>query len=220
MSFAPTTVGFSEFAIFLETNEPVPFRPLFDFLAEIETLARQPNHLGDSAVMEVLEIQTGTKFVRLTFESKVAVAALAVAILALANDVASGMTKPSGALAESAAAMCVSHGVVECVVTTSQGQIRISRNEMPAVQLLEAQSTGNAFNADEEGGLIEVSATIDGPAPDGTLEAARRLEGVEDAHLQWDGVKSTLICETRYGGGQARELQRQMFELLDPSNFD
>ncbi len=137
MSTAPISVGEHELAIFLVTNEPVPARPLLNFLYEVERRARLQRHLGPSAVVEILEIRTGTKLVWLSFDRAVALAGLAVAVAAYGNDVAGAVQQPSGRLAETMAAMCLDNGVVECVITTSKGQVRISRDQMPAVELLQ-----------------------------------------------------------------------------------
>lgn len=216
MSSAPSKVGQAKLAIFLQTNEPVPFQPLFEFLKEIELLARQPHHLGPVAMMEVLEVQTGTKLIKLTFDRTVALTSLAVAIVALGNDIASGMKQPSGGIAESAASLCAHHGVVECVVTTSEGQIHILRDEMPAVNALENKATQQSAT----GPSIELSATIPGPIMSNILDSVRQLEGASDAQLLWDGTNSTILCKTYYGGGQARELQRQLNQLLSPQDYD
>jgi hypothetical protein len=216
MSSAPSKVGQAKLAIFLQTNEPVPFQPLFEFLKEIELLARQPHHLGPVAMMEVLEVQTGTKLIKLTFDRTVALTSLAVAIVALGNDIASGMKQPSGGIAESAALLCAHHGVVECVVTTSEGQIHILRDEMPAVNALE----NKAAQQSATGSSIELSATIPGPIMSNILDSVRQLEGASDAQLLWDGTNSTILCKTYYGGGQARELQRQLNQLLSPQDYD
>ncbi len=137
MSAPPKFVGSTQLAIFLQTNEPVPARPLITLLSEIERLARLQRNLGPTASMEILTIETGTKFVLLNFDRKVALASLAIAVLAFGNDVASGFQKPTGRLAEAAGALCVDHGVSECVITTSEGQLRIARDDMPAIQNIE-----------------------------------------------------------------------------------
>lgn len=143
MSAPPKTVEANELAFFLQTNERIPARALLDFIGEIEKLARSRRHLGPDAIVEILEVVTGTKLVRMTFDRKISVsglavggASLAVAVLALGNDVASRIQQPSGRLPESVARMCIDSGVVECVVTTSEGQIIIGRDAMPAVARL------------------------------------------------------------------------------------
>jgi len=136
MSAAPETVAENELAFFLVTNEPVPARPLLNFLYEVERRALLKRNFGPSTTVEIIEIKTGTKLVRISFTSAIALASLAVAVAAFANDLVSGVQQPSGRLAETMAAMCLDHGVVECVVTTSEGQVRISREQMPAVGVI------------------------------------------------------------------------------------
>lgn len=143
MSAPSKTVEVNELAFFVQTNEPIPARALLDFVGEIEKLARSRRHLGPDAIVEILEVITGTKLVRMTFDRNVAVAglgvgtaSLAVAVLALGNDVAGRIQQPSGRLPESVARMCLDNGVVECVITTSEGQIMIGRDAIPAVTRL------------------------------------------------------------------------------------
>ena len=133
MSAPPKTVGQYELAFFFQTNEPIPARPLLNFLYEVERIARTRRHLGPSAVVEISEIQTGTKLVRLTFDRKLALATLAVAVVALGNDLIDRMQQRSGRLAESIAEMCLDHGVAECVVTTPEVHVRITRDQLPAI---------------------------------------------------------------------------------------
>lgn len=212
MSFPPAIVPENELVIFLQTNEPVPYRPLFAFLAAVESLARRPDHFGALAVMEVLEIKTGTKLIKVNLEVAGFLVSLASFGLALAGE----LKRPSGELPESAAALCVGHGVVECNVTTSRGQIRILRDEIPAIRLLESRPVGE----NPQGESIELSASVAGPVLSNILDSARQLDGVEDSRLLWDGEKSTIVCQTRYGGGQARELQRQLQHLLTPQDYN
>lgn len=65
-------VGEHELAFFFQTNEPIPARPLLNFLYEVERIALTQRHLGPSAVVEITEVRTGTKSVRLTFNRKLA----------------------------------------------------------------------------------------------------------------------------------------------------
>jgi hypothetical protein len=46
MSAAPKTVELNELAFFFQTNEPIPARPLLDFLYEVERIARTRRYLG------------------------------------------------------------------------------------------------------------------------------------------------------------------------------
>jgi hypothetical protein len=57
-------------------------------------------------------------------------------VIGLGNDLMGRLQAPSGRLSESVARMCLDHGVVRCVVTSSEGSVWISRDEMPAVRTL------------------------------------------------------------------------------------
>lgn len=50
------------------------------------------------------------------------------------------------------------------------------------------------------------------------LSRIERLDGVEGVGIQWDGDQATLICKTPFGGGQVRELQRQIYEEISSEN--
>lgn len=170
MSAPPKIVEVNELAFFLQTNEPVPARALLDFIGELERLARSKRHLGPDALVEIVEVITGTKLVRMTFDRKVAVAgvgvgaaSLAVAVLALANDVAGRIQQPSGRLSESVARMCVDNGVVECVITTSEGQIMIGRDAIPAVTRLRERRDAAAI--DDFGEEMKVAGATARPRP-------------------------------------------------------
>lgn len=143
-------VGEYELAFFFQTNEPIPARPLLNFLYEVERIALTRRHLGPSAIVEITEVRTGTKSVRLTFNQKIlaigaAVAAgtLAVEVSRLGLDIADRLQQqPRSRLAESVAEMCLDHGVVESVISTHTNQIRIPRDEMPALGALETKRMG------------------------------------------------------------------------------
>jgi hypothetical protein len=143
-------VGEHELAFFFQTNEPIPARPLLNFLYEVERIALTQRHLGPSAVVEITEVRTGTKSVRLTFNQTllaagVAIAAgtLAVEVARLGLDIADRLQQqPRGRLAESVAEMCLDYGVVESTISTHYEQIRIPRNDMPALRALEEKRSG------------------------------------------------------------------------------
>src|SRR3569832_1544434 len=105
MSAPPQRVADNELAFFFQTNEPVPARPLLVFLGEIERIAKSQRHLGPGTLVEITEIVTGTKLVRITFGDRVSLAALAVAVITLGNDLADRFTQPRGRLPESVAEM-------------------------------------------------------------------------------------------------------------------
>lgn len=153
MSAAPKVVGELELAFFFQTNEPIPARPLLTFIAEVERIALSKRFFGPSAIVEVTEIITGTKLVRLTVNQKiqkqslhVSMGALLVSAAGLGLNIADRLQKPTGKLAEAAAEMCVENGVVECVVTTSEGQIRVTRDQMPAIKTLKDRRERTAEN--------------------------------------------------------------------------
>ena len=155
MSAPPENVGERELAFFFQTNEPIPARPLLNFLYEVDRIARTRGHLGPAAVVEITEVRTGTKLVRFTFDRKVALAALAVAVIALGHDLSARIQQPTGRLAESVAEMCLDHGVAECVISTSEGQVRITRDQMPAIARLREKRErvdriGQAFGDDSD----------------------------------------------------------------------
>lgn len=142
-------VGEHELAFFFQTNEPIPARPLLNFLYEVERIALTHRHLGPSAVVEITEVRTGTKSVRLTFNQKLAgvVAAaaagtFAVEVMRLGLDIADRLQQPRGRLVEAVAEMCLDHGVIEFTITTHNQQILIPRDEMPALKTLEAKRSG------------------------------------------------------------------------------
>ena len=149
MSAAPETVEGNELVFFFQTNEPIPARPLLDFLYEVERIARLRRHLGPDAVVEISEVITGTKLVRLSFGQKIALAgaafagaSAAAAVAQLGIDLASNIQKPTGRLAESVARMCLDHGVAECIITTPDGRVRISRDAVKAVAVLQNRREG------------------------------------------------------------------------------
>lgn len=150
-------VGEHELAFFFQTNEPIPARPLLNFLYEVERIALTQRHLGPSALVEITEVRTGTKSVRLTFNQKmlaagIAVAAgtLAVEVARLGLDIADRLQQPRGRLAEAVAEMCLDHGVVESIITMHDVQISIPRDEMPALKTVEAKRARGSVQQSQE----------------------------------------------------------------------
>jgi hypothetical protein len=183
VSAPPDVVGENELAFFFQTNEPVPARPLLIFIAEVERIALTKRHLGPSAIVEVTEIRTGTKLVRLTFDQKikagtlgVAVGGLVVAVAHLGLDIADRIQQPHGRLAESVAEMCLDNGVVECVVTTREGKIRISRDDVAATMTVEAKRTGQFVGRTPN--LKSYPLDVDG-----AVSASEMASAVPDPHL-------------------------------------
>ena len=144
MSAPLDVVDENELAFFFLTNEPVPARPFLTFIAEVERIAQTQRHLGPFALVEVSEVITGTKHLRLTFGQKIqkqtvliAAGTLALGVANLGLDIAGRLKRPTGRLPESVAEMCLDNGVVECVVTTSKQRIHITREDMPALNTVE-----------------------------------------------------------------------------------
>lgn len=220
MSAPPKIVEANELAFFLQTNEPIPARALLDFVGEIEKLARSRRHLGPDAMVEIVEVITGTKLIRMTFDRKVAVAglgvgmaSLAVAVLALGNDVAGRIQQPSGRLPESVARMCLDNGVVECVITTSEGQVMIGRDAIPAVTRLRDRRDADALeNFGDELATSPATPRARPSKPDELADHAEpaRLRALEDVvealpRRARDGRIYTLVGSLLPPIGGARE---------------
>lgn len=211
MSAPPKLADANEIAFFLQTNEPVPARALLDFIGEIEKLARSRRHLGPDAMVEIVEVITGTKLVRMTFDRKLAMTGLAVAVLALANDVAGRIQEPTGRLPQTVARMCVDNGVVECVITTSEGQIMIGRDAIPAVAQLRDRREAAAI-ADAEAGAAQAvpreraakPETLEGPSEPGRLRALDDIVAAGLGRVS-DGRVYTLVGSLQQPDGGARE---------------
>lgn len=198
-------VGEHELAFFFQTNEPIPARPLLNFLYEVERIALTQRHLGASAVVEITEVRTGTKSVRLTFNQKMAVVVAAAAagtfaveVARLGLDIADRLQRPNGRLAMAAAEMCIDHGVVESVISTHSEQIRIPRDEMPAVKALEVKRSGLSYRqspsrspfplqVDDAISKTEVEAV---PSPDFIVQ---RGEILADSSRPRDGRVYTVV---------------------------
>lgn len=193
MSSAPISVGHNELAFFLVTNEPIPARPLMYFISEVERQARFQRHLGTSVVVEILEIRTGTKLVLLSFDRFVAVGSLAIAVAAYGNDIAGQVQQPSGKLAEAVATLCVDHGVVECVITTSEGQLRIARDEMPAVQRIRQRREDAAFPK------TAIPHSDGSTFSDGTGYAAPSVSKSDPATVRYQEAELVSPARTRQG---------------------
>ncbi|HYG28708.1 MAG TPA: hypothetical protein VD887_00680 [Allosphingosinicella sp.] len=181
MSAAPETVEGNELAFFFQTNEPIPAKPLLDFLYEVERIARSRRYLGSDAVVEIVEVITGTKLVRLSFGKKIAFAgaafagaSAAAAVAQLGIDLAGRMQQPTGRLAESLARMCLDHGVAECVITTQEGRVQISRDEIQAVAMLRDRR-----NARETVRVVPTPRAKPALADEPLL--ARRIEEIREA---------------------------------------
>lgn len=172
-------VGENELAFFFQTNEPIPARPLLNFLYEVERIALTQRHLGPSAVVEITEVRTGTKSVRLTFNQKLAAAGIALAagtlgveVTRLGLDIADRLQhQPRGRLAESVAEMCLDHGVVESIISTHDQQIHIPRDEMPALRALEARRSGAPIL--ERGSRPSFPLQVDDAVSKSEIEAVR-----------------------------------------------
>ena len=106
MSTPPEVVGENELAFFFQTNEPIPARPLLAFIWEVERIALTRRYFGPSVLVEITEIQTGTKLVRLTLNQKVGIATAigttvmaAVAVAEFGLHIADRIQQPKGRLA-------------------------------------------------------------------------------------------------------------------------
>ena len=151
MSGPLATVGDNELAFFFQTNEPIPARPLLNFIYEVERITLTRRFFGPSGLVEVTEVRTGTKLVRLTFNQKVAAASLTVAAVGVAAtvgqlglNIADRIKQPAGRLAETVAEMCLDNGVAECVITTPEMQIKVGRDELPAIETVLQKRAGIA----------------------------------------------------------------------------
>jgi hypothetical protein len=199
-------VGANELAFFFQTNEPIPARPLLNFLYEVERIALTQRHLGPSAVVEITEVRTGTKSVRLTFNQKMLAAGVAVAAVTLAAevtrlglDIADRLQQqPRSRLAESVAEMCLDHGVVESVITTHTNQIHIPRDEMPALRALEVKRSGTAARQPASRSLFPLQ--VDDANSKSEMEAAhspdlitQRGEILADFSRPRDGRVYTIV---------------------------
>jgi hypothetical protein len=158
MSAVPNDLAANELAIFFQTNEQVPARALLNFIYEVDRIARTKRHFGPDALVEILEVRTGTKLVKLSIESKLAAATLVVALAAFANDISLRIQQSSGRLAQSVAQMCIENGVVECEIRTSDTHIKITREEIRAVPILDRRRSvegltgyGNRYGLDYGG---------------------------------------------------------------------
>lgn len=220
MSGPPEIVGEHELAFFFQTNEPVPARPLLNFLYEVERIARTQRHLGPSAVVEITEIRTGTKLARLTFDRKLAVGSLAVAVIALGNDLLARILQPTGRLAESVAEMCLDHGVAECVITTSEAQVRIIRDDLPAIAVVqEKRAALGSFAArkmDPDGAKVtsEASARLAEPLMRRSDEVLMPSEAVlRDGSRGFDERVYTLVGKLRPPGSAGNRVPAQDWQF-------
>lgn len=137
MSAPPERVAPHEIAFFFNTNEQVPAAPLLFFISEIERIARTKRHFGDQVFLELIQVETGTKLVKLSVNQKIALAAVAVAgwqaaiqTSEFALDIADRLKKENR-LAQCAADMAFRHGVIATTIVGHEVHVTIPRDEMP-----------------------------------------------------------------------------------------
>lgn len=188
MSSPPEIVDVREIALFFQTNEPIPTRPLLKILNEVDRIAHSSRHLGPHALVEIVDITTGTKLVRLSVEAKIALGSLGVALASLASDLSNRIQQPSGRLAESIAELCLDHGVAECVITTSDTQVRITRDQIPAIHAVQKrrdrdEAIGSATPHSDEIPFSDGTEFSDGT---GFRTASSRAGRVEDRLIARD----------------------------------
>lgn len=156
MSSAPEVVGDLQLSFFFQTNEPIPAKALMDFVRQVDRVAHFKKYLGPTAIVELLEIRTGTKLIIFSFsqaESKlvtnVAIASFVVGVLALGNDLRESIKETNSPIANSVATMCLDHGVVNMTVTTSAGRYLIDRDEVSMVADLRDQRISSEDDGSE-----------------------------------------------------------------------
>jgi hypothetical protein len=214
MSAPLKTVEPTEIAFFFQTNEPVPARPLLDFLYEVERIAHSRRYIGPDAIVEIMEVVTGTKLVRMSFNRKVAFtsvglagASLTVAVAQLGNDLVGRIQQPTGRLAESVARMCLDHGVAECVVTTPEGQVQISRDAIKAIAVLQSRRDIAEATADMPTGPRPKSLLSDERVLADERILAQRIEDIRPASpgREHDGRIYTLVGRLQSPGAGSRD---------------
>lgn len=157
MSAPPRTVAANEVAFFFQTNEPVPALPIVFFVAEVERLALSKRHFGPDVMLELLQVETGTKLVKLSINQRIALAAVGVAawqaalqtgdfVLAVAEQL-----RDESPLAKCVAGMGAYHGVVSTTIVGSTTSVTVMREEMRAYRDLVApivvpHSDGSRFS--------------------------------------------------------------------------
>ena len=230
MSAAPSVVSDDELAFFFQTNEPIPARPLLAFIWEVERIALTRRYFGPDALVEITEIKTGTKLVRLSINQKIGIATaagtLATAAVAVAEfglHIADRVQRPTGRLAETVAEMCLENGVAECVITTSDAQISIGRDHIPAIETVK--------NKRESNGLRKLAPDVQRHPlrPDDSVSATRveevrldePVELTQDLRAEVlrprDGRIYTMLGTLRRPGDDENVVPPQEWEFLSQS---
>lgn len=164
MSKAIEVAADNELAFFFETSTdaPMPAAPLLFFISEVERIAKTKRHFGPDAIVELLEVRTGSKSVRLSINQKIAIAGVAATALVglptaaqVSIDIHERLVRGNGRLATCVAEMSVDHGVI-AVTSTGGATCRvITRDDMPAVKKVLHQRMSEAFGQQKRSRIRE-----------------------------------------------------------------
>jgi hypothetical protein len=135
MSQPPDNLAANEIVFYFETNQPIPAGDVGRFIVELGRIAQAHRYLGPDGVLELVEVQTGTLWVKL-----LAIAGLGGSFAAMGSfalDVSDRLQSTDNRLAQCAAKMVMEHGIRATTVITCEGSIEILRDMMPQVEKLE-----------------------------------------------------------------------------------
>lgn len=126
----PEITSENEIAFFFSTNEPIPTAPLLTFISEVARIAKTQKHFGPDAVVDLVEVKSGSKTIKLSIDNKIAAAGVAVAAVAAAAtmgqfalDIMDRMQQPDTRIAKCTATMMLDNGVASATIITCEGPL-------------------------------------------------------------------------------------------------
>lgn len=166
MSQAVERVADNELAFFFETSTdaPMPAGPLLFFISEVERIAKTKRHFGPNVIVDLIEVSSGSKSVRLSVNQKIAIAAVVVPGLGLAADLAidicDRVVSGNGRLAQCVAEMSVNSGVISLTATGGATCRVVTRQDLERIVDERSAATETAFRVGKGPGLAKLPGVL------------------------------------------------------------
>jgi hypothetical protein len=142
MSAPPIQVAENEMVLFFQTNRAIPASAVAHLILELERVALKSQHLGADGLLEVVELQTGTMWLKVA--GIVGTLGSLAGMVSCSVDVADQLKTRDAPIARCVAHLVEEYGVVSTRIINCEGGIDVAREMMPAVSPAIKQSRSHA----------------------------------------------------------------------------
>lgn len=131
MSAPPAQIAANEMVLFFQTNRAIPASAVAQLLFELERVALNSRYLGSDGLLEVVELQTGTMWLKVA--GVVGTLGSLAGMVSCSMDVAEQLKTRDAPIARCVAQLVEHHGVVSTRIINCEGGIDVAREMMPAL---------------------------------------------------------------------------------------